>query len=204
MDITTDIDIDMVDRTKIINLLPAVQASIIKNNTITSHNSGIYLQNITVDPETGQSSLDYEKAEDYGYFKIDFLNNRVYEGIKSKKHLFELMHREPMWNLLLDKNVVKSLPHIHSEKYLELIEHIQPKSVEDLAIIVALIRPNKNHLWFKSRYTIDKEIWDASDKDSGDFKKGHALAVAYQIIIRLNIIIEHLHEIEQDKEELFG
>ena len=33
------------------------------------------------------STIDYEKAEDRGYFKLDFLNVSLYKDIKDEEHL---------------------------------------------------------------------------------------------------------------------
>ena len=42
----------------------------------------MYLQPIPFDQLTGLSSIDYKEAEDRGYFKLDFLNNSLYEGVR--------------------------------------------------------------------------------------------------------------------------
>jgi len=199
----TDIDIDVPNRDAVFAALPLRQASIIKENRIQAHPSGTYLQDIPVDPETGLSSLDYERAEELGYFKIDFLTNTVYDGIRDQEHLLELMHREPPWELFLHHPTLSLLPQL-SEWCWPIVEQIKPKSVYDLAVIVALIRPNKSHLAYKHRSTIEKEIWAQGDKEEGHFKKGHALAVAYQIVIKLNLLVEQAEKGLEDQKELFG
>jgi hypothetical protein len=76
-----DIDIDLADRTKVLGLLKHIDARI--DNT-KKHNTGIYCTSVPYDPITGISTLDYKTAEKRGYFKIDFLNVSVYEGVKDK------------------------------------------------------------------------------------------------------------------------
>ena len=59
----TDIDIDFKDRNSILNMLHHIPASIIKDNNVARHNTGIYFHEIPVDPFTGNVTLDYNKAE---------------------------------------------------------------------------------------------------------------------------------------------
>jgi len=37
------------------------------------------------------ASIDYNEADDQGYFKLDLLNVYVYELVKDEKHLISLM-----------------------------------------------------------------------------------------------------------------
>jgi len=57
----TDIDIDFKDRNNILNKLHHIPASIIKDNNVARHNTGIYFHEIPVDPFTGNATLDYKK-----------------------------------------------------------------------------------------------------------------------------------------------
>ena len=92
-----DIDIDFADRNQALAVLEHVAARI---DASKKHNTGIYCTAIPYDPTTGISTIDYKQAEDRGYFKIDFLNVSVYDGVKSKTHLTELLETEPLWDLL--------------------------------------------------------------------------------------------------------
>ena len=80
----TDIDIDFVDRNKVLEIIKHVPASIDGNK---KHNTGVYVQPIPVNPLTGLATIDYKTAEDRGYFKIDFLNVSAYQGVRSEDHL---------------------------------------------------------------------------------------------------------------------
>ena len=62
MKFKSDIDIDFGDRNQILSLLKHTPASIIRNEKLTKHNTGVYFTDIPVDPYTGQASLDYQLA----------------------------------------------------------------------------------------------------------------------------------------------
>ena len=59
------------------------------------------------------STIDYEKAEDRGYFKLDFLNVSLYKDIKDEEHLLRLMKKEPMWELLQHEEFTDQLFHLN-------------------------------------------------------------------------------------------
>ena len=83
-----DIDIDFADRKKILDIIKHVPATIIdKDGTSKKHNTGIYCHSIPYNPLTGTASIEYKEAEDRKYFKIDFLNVGIYEGVKDEEHL---------------------------------------------------------------------------------------------------------------------
>ena len=48
--IVGDVDIDFADRTQALKLLDHVPAAIIRNNTITKHNTGVYFHAVPTDP----------------------------------------------------------------------------------------------------------------------------------------------------------
>jgi hypothetical protein len=183
--ISTDIDIDLADRDSALSLIrhiPALQ------NDLAKHKTSVYFQNIPTDPTTGFASIDSKTAADLGYFKIDLLNNTIYRNVKDEQHLNQLINKEPDWSLFEDVNVVKKLTHIHD--YFYVVNSIKPKNIDDLAIIIALIRPGKKYLLGKPRNIIDKEIWDIKDKDTYSFKKSHSYAYAVSIVVQLNSMIE--------------
>ena len=86
-----DVDIDFYDREKALKLFRNTPASIIKEDMIEKHKTGVYFHKIPTDPITGYSSLDYKKAEDRGYFKIDCLNVNIYKAVESEEELVKLM-----------------------------------------------------------------------------------------------------------------
>ena len=78
-----DIDIDFANRDLILNKVKHIPATLKDGK---KHNTGAYFIDIPVDPMSGQASIDHEIAEDRGYFKVDFLNVNVYNGIKNEEH----------------------------------------------------------------------------------------------------------------------
>lgn len=183
MTVNTDIDIDLPDRASIVKKLNHIPASILKDHEVRKHNSGVYLQNIPINPLTDTATYDYREAEKLGYFKVDFLNNSVYTGIKSEEELNELM-KEPNWELLTRKDIVESLPHIHD--YYKVVRAIEPKSVEDLAILIALLRPAKHYLLGEDWDKVKREIWQPPRDSEYYFKKSHSISYAMLIVVALN------------------
>lgn len=186
----TDIDIDFADRDLALNVLNHTPACIISNNTIKKHPVGVYLHNVPVDPITNFCSIDYKTAEDYGFFKIDFLNVNVYKDVKTNEHLDELLAREPLWELLENEDFVNQLFHING--HFNVVKIMKPKSIEELAMVLALIRPAKRHLVGKSWDEIKKTVWDKTDNDLYSFKKSHSIAYAHLIVVQMNLIVEEI------------
>lgn len=184
----TDIDIDFKDRNSALAVLPHIPASMVNKGQTARHNTGVYFQNIPVDPFHNIASIPYEKAEDLGYFKIDFINNSVYETVKDGEHLEKLLAFEPDWSLLSDPDIVGMLAHIHS--HFDVVDVIKPQSVNDLAVVLALIRPGKRHLLHKTRAEIDADIWKQPADGTYYFKKAHAIAYAVSITVQMNLLVE--------------
>ena len=190
--VETDIDIDVVDRDSVLTHFCHINASIKKGKEYTKHNSGVYLQPIPYDPVSKLSSIEYKEAEERGYFKLDFLNNSLYEGVKNEKHLDELIAKEPLWDLLQHEDVVKNLVHVHN--HLNVLKVMKPKSVEELAEVLAVIRPAKRHLLNESKEKISSEVWVKPDDGSYYFKKAHAIAYALSIVVQLNLFCEQVEQ----------
>lgn len=187
-----DIDIDMADREKLLNIIPNIPASIIKNNTITKHNVGVYFQDIPTEELTGYSSIDYKKAEELGYFKIDFLNNKIYEKVKNESHLNYLVDKEPVWEMLEIKEVCEQIVHIGN--HYDIVNQIKPKSIEELAIVLALIRPAKRHLLKFPKETIKKKIWIKPSDGTYYFSKAHSIAYATLVVVQMNLMIDEVDD----------
>lgn len=183
-----DIDIDFANRSKILDVIEHVPATL---ETGKKHNTGVYCHAIPVNPLTGLSNIDYKEAEERGYFKIDFLNVNAYEGVRSEDHLVQLLAAEPLWDLLEDPAVCDQMFHING--YHQLIAKLKPRSIEELAMFLALLRPGKKHLipvCEKEGFEgIEQEIWTKTD-DAYFFKKAHAVAYAHVIIVQLNLLCE--------------
>ena len=185
-----DVDIDFADRTKVLGLLKHIDARI--DNT-KKHNTGIYCTSVPYDPITGISTLDYKTAEKRGYFKIDFLNVSVYEGVKDKEHLTRLLNQEPLWDLLEQKEFCDMIFHVNG--YHNLIADLKPKSIDELAMLLALLRPGKKHLIpvckEKGFQEIANEIWTKTEEYS--FKKSHSISYAHVIVVQMNLICEKIN-----------
>lgn len=182
-----DIDIDFPDRTAILDIISHVPAAIKGDK---KHNTGVYCQRIPVNPLTGLSSIDYNEAEKRGYFKLDFLNVGVYKDIKSEDHLNQLMAREPIWDLLIQEDFVNLLFHLNG--HVEILKKTRPQSVEQLAAVLAMIRPAKRHLIGKDWNTIFNDVWVKPTTDEYYFKKAHAVGYAMVVVVQMNLICEQL------------
>lgn len=185
-----DIDIDFQDRSQILNIIQHIPASIRDKDSVKKHNTGVYCQQIPLDPITGTSSIDYKIAEQRGYFKIDFLNVGVYKNVRDEEHLEELMNTDPLWDLLLENDFTDNLFHVNGHG--EILRKMKPKSVEELAMVLALIRPAKRHLIGLDWNTIRNEIWQRPANDEYYFKKSHAIAYAMAVVVQMNLICEEV------------
>ena len=181
-----DVDIDFFDRDGVLKLFKHTPASIIKDDKIEKHKTGVYFHAIPSDPINGYATLDYKKAEDRGYFKIDCLNVNIYKNVKSEQELVELMIEEPDWDMLKDPKVVEHLFHLNS--HYNIVSKLEPKNIEQLAAVLAIIRPAKRGLMYKDWTDILKEVWVKPTDGSYFFKKSHAVAYAHAIVVQLNLI----------------
>ena len=183
----TDIDIDLKNRDDVLDKLKHIPASII-TDSVKKHNTGVYFHDMPYDPSTNLSTINYKEAEDLGYFKIDLLNVNIYEHVKNEAHLNRLLEREPDWDLLLHKEIVQQLIHIHD--HYDIVAQMQPRSIDQLAMVLAIIRPAKRPLLGESWQSIQKQVWLKPKDNSYYFKKSHAISYAYAIIIQLNSLCE--------------
>jgi len=190
-----DIDIDFIDRTDALKLFEHVSASRIEDKKLIKHNTGVYLHEVPVDAVSGLCKIPYESAEEQNYFKIDFLNVGIYKGIRSENHLIELMTKEPIWSLLEDDSFTDLLFHVNGHG--DVLRKTKPQNIEQLAAVLAMIRPAKRHLIGKSWPEITSEIWIRPSDNQYYFKKSHAVAYATAIVIQMNLICEQINE-QQD------
>lgn len=184
---SSDIDIDFADRDQILNLLQHTPASIIKDNKLSKHNTGVYFQSIPQDPFTGQASLDYQVAEHRGYIKLDFLNVSIYNRVTSEQHLLELMQQEPNWSLLYQREFCEQLIHIGNH-YDTLVKMPEPvDSIARMAMFLAVIRPAKRHLIGKPWSTIAQTVFEKPSDSSYYFKRSHSVAYASLVAVNINL-----------------
>ena len=186
----TDIDIDTVDRKRILELFPHTDAVIERNGKKLKHNTGVYFHKMPTDPFSGMSTIDHKQAEDLGFFKIDVLNVGIYKDVRDPDHLQQLMDREPDWELLEHKEISDMLFHVNGHQ--EILQKLRPRSIVQLAAVLAIIRPAKRHLLSADWPTILEQVWIRPQDNSYYFKKSHAIAYAQAVAVQLNLVVESL------------
>lgn len=186
-----DIDVDVPDRDAALQGLPHVPATTMVADRRQRHVSGIYFQRVPVDPFDGLCAFEHSTAGDLGYTKVDLLNNSIYEGVRDEAHLLDLLHRDAPWDFLDSAEIVEQLHHVRN--HYDIVQTIKPRSILDLAVVIALIRPGKHHLLNQPREVIDAEIWKPVTAEGGEgyaYKKSHAVAYAASIVVQLNLMVE--------------
>ena len=185
-----DIDIDFSDRTKALDIIKHVPAAIKEKHTFKKHNTGVYCHSIPYNSLTDTASIDYKEAEDRGYFKIDFLNVNVYKDIRDEEHLTALLNTEPLWDLLEQDEFTSMLFHVNGHS--GILREMKPTSIEQLAAVLAMIRPAKRYLIGQDWEVVNREVWQKPTGDEYYFKKAHAVAYAAAIVVQMNLICEKL------------
>lgn len=187
-----DIDIDFADRMKALDGMSYVSASIMRDGKIIRHNTGVYFHDAPVDPLSGLCSIDYESADQRGLFKIDMLNVGVYDMVRDEAHLLEMMQRPLDWSVFLDKEFVSQLFHLGN--YADLCARCKPRSIADIAMLLALIRPGKRHLQNRCEQqgfaAIAGDIWQKEAGDAYEFKKSHAHGYAMLVYVHANLLLD--------------
>jgi DNA polymerase III alpha subunit len=138
---------------------------------------------VPINPFTGLCTLDYKQAQEQDWFKIDLLNVGIYSNFKSNEEIDQLLAHEPVWELLEHKEVIEQLFHIHN--HADTVIRMKPRSAEQLAMVLAVIRPGKKHLIGRSWDVIAQEVWTKTD-DVYSFKRSHAIGYAMAIVLQLN------------------
>ena len=185
----TDIDIDFANRDLVLSRIQHRVARLDENK---KHNTGIYTTEIPHNPVDNISTIDYKSAEERGYFKLDFLNVSVYKDIRDEDHLLSLMKKEPLWELLTHPEFVDQLFHLNGHG--TVTKQLCPTSVEQLAAVLAMIRPAKKHLIGKTWPEIMKEVWTKPSNGEYYFKKAHAISYAVAVIVHMNLLCEQLQD----------
>lgn len=185
---SSDIDIDLADRTQILSLISHTPASMIDGAKMSRHNTGVYVTDIPVDPFTGQSSLDYKAAEARGYVKLDLLNVNLYQQVRDEAHLQQLMQETPPWDRLYDKDFCAQLIHVgnHYDTLLKMPEAVN--SIPRLAMFLAIIRPAKRHLIGIPWAEVAKTVWEKPTDGSYGYKKSHGIAYAHLVCVHMNLL----------------
>jgi len=106
---------------------------------------------------------------------------------------------EPDWDMLKDPKVVENLFHLNG--HYNIVSKLEPKTIEQLAAVLAIIRPAKRQLMYKDWVDIMKEVWIKPTDGSYFFKKSHAVAYAQAIVVQMNLIAKDKYNfsVQQDK-----
>jgi len=184
---SADIDIDLADREQLLKLISVVPARQLYQGRVRRHNSGVYATNIPYDPTNGCAAIDYETAEQLGYFKIDLLNMTVYQLIKSPEHYKQLLAQDPPWTKLwTDSTWASQLVHIGN--YTELLQRMQPDSIPRMAAFISIIRPGKSHLQNQPWDVVFSSVWDGDNSRGFVFKQSHAISYAALVALHMNLL----------------
>ena len=183
-----DIDIDFADRNLI---LDKIEHRVAKLDTGKKHNTGVYVTECPHNPIDNLSTIEHKTAEERGYFKLDFLNVSIYKDVKDETHLTQLMEREPQWQLLEHDDFNNLVFHVGGHG--DILRKLQPTSVEQLAAVLAIIRPAKRHLANETWQTIFEEVWKKPTNGDYFFKKAHAFAYAMSVIVHMNLLCEQFN-----------
>ena len=184
---SADIDIDMPDRSKLLELIQHVPARQTVDGKIRRHNSGVYVTEIPRDIVNGCAAIDYEEAEARGYFKIDLLNMSVYSLIQSPEHYEKMLSAEPPWERLwTDGPWASQLVHVGN--YVDLLKSMKPDSIPRMAAFISIIRPGKAHLQNRPWAEVFKSVWDGDSSRGFVFKHSHAISYAALVVLHMNIL----------------
>ena len=184
---SADIDIDLADRNQLLQLINATSARQLHQGQVRKHNSGIYVTDIPYDPINECAAIDYETAEQLGYFKIDLLNMSVYQLITSPEHYEQMLAQPPDWSrLCTDSAWAQQLVHVGN--YTELLKTMQPNTIPRLAALISIIRPGKSHLQNKEWSEVFATVWDGNDSQGFIFKKSHAISYAKLVTLHMNLL----------------
>lgn len=184
-----DIDVDTSPTFDPTVLFPWARAAVVRDGSYTQHPCGVYPQTIPIDPITKLAAIPYDAAEELGYLKIDFLHLNVYQLFKDRAEIDDLLTKDPDWTLL-------QVPSNHFKLFQlsnhgELLLKLKPSSIEDMADVMALIRPGKRQLvplYQKSKDLARPLIWKKDDQGGYAFKKSHALSYSYVLWLQLHLI----------------
>jgi len=184
---SADIDIDFADRDLVLNLIQHTPARQVVQGQVRRHNSGVYVTDIPQDPVHGCAAIDYETAEQRGYFKIDFLNMSVYQLIKDPAHYEQMITATPPWDRLW-QDTDWSSQLVHVGNYTDLLKSMRPCTIPQMAAFISIIRPGKAHLQNQPWADVFAGVWDGDDSRGYTFKKSHAVSYAALVALHMNLI----------------
>lgn len=182
-----DVDIDCSSKTERGSYGPRSMVYNADSCKILPHPSGVYLDKIPLDPETGLAAIEHKEAAALGFIAVDILTNTSYDRFTSKDEVVRLSRTEPNWAMLRKESFVEKLPHIGN--HFDVVSQVEPKSIDDLADILALIRPGKRPLldrYLKNKKATRRELYKRSANGQAYFKKAHSYSYALMIITIMN------------------
>ena len=180
-----DIDIDFADRDIILSNL---KHRVAKLDSGKKHNTGVYATEIPHNPIDNLATIEHKTADERGYFKLDFLNVSIYKDVRNETHLQQLMETEPQWELLQHDDFNSLVFHVAGHG--TVLRSMKPTTVEQLAAVLAMIRPAKRHLIGKDWTTVMKEVWTKPTNGEYYFKKAHAFSYAMAVVVHMNLLVE--------------
>jgi hypothetical protein len=184
---SADIDIDFADRDLVLKLIQYTSARQVVQGQVRKHNSGVYVTDIPQDPVNGCAALEYEEAEQRGYFKIDFLNMNVYKLVESPEHYEQMLTATPPWDRLWqDTEWARQLVHVGN--YTDLLKNMRPCTIPQMAAFISIIRPGKAHLQNQPWTDVFASVWDGDDSQGYTFKKSHSLSYAVLVALHMNLL----------------
>jgi hypothetical protein len=184
---SADIDLDLADREQLMKLIKCTPARQMHQGQVRRHNSGVYVTDIPYDPINECAAIDYEQAEQLGYFKIDLLNMSVYQLIKTPEHYEQMLSQEPNWTrLCTDPEWAKQLVHVGN--YTELLAAMKPDTIPRMAAFISIIRPGKAHLQNRPWAEVFDSVWDGDDSKGFVFKHAHAIGYAALVALHMNLL----------------
>jgi hypothetical protein len=184
---SADIDIDFADREQILKLIQHIPARQTVDGKARRHNSGVYVTDIPYDPVNQCAAIDYETAEQRGYFKIDFLNMHVYKLVKDPEHYRTMLDQTPPWSKLWNDSAWASQL-VHVGNYTELLKTMQPDSISRMAAFISIIRPGKAHLQNRPWPEVFASVWDGDDSRGYTFKRSHSISYAALVALHMNLL----------------
>jgi hypothetical protein len=184
---SADIDLDFGDRDSVLKLIQHTPARQIHQGQVRKHNSGVYVTDIPYDPVHQCAAIDYETAEQLGYFKLDFLNMSVYQLVKSPEHYESMLSQDPPWaRLWTDSAWAQQLVHVGN--YTELLATMRPDSITRMAAFISIIRPGKAHLQNRPWDQVFESVWDGDSSRGFVFKHSHSISYAALVALHMNLL----------------
>lgn len=184
---SADIDIDLANREHLLGLIRTIPARQQHEGRVRRHNSGVYVMDIPYDPVNACAAIDYQEAEQRGYFKIDLLHMSVYDLIRDQEHYDRMLSQEPPWHRLWeDPAWASQLVHVGS--YTGMLGTMRPDSIARMAAFISIIRPGKAHLQDEPWDRVFESVWDGDDSRGYTFKKSHAVSYAALVALHMNLV----------------